>query len=267
MDNMDNMASQQGECQEQAQQLQERQQHNPQELPPSINDNGISIPVVEPFAFHYGRLPLSTASRLSAIYLSRLPTPNNTLPTAHAAITRTILSASSALLKYLILGVLFPLLRAWSSNPNFLALMTNLNRVQRLAVWREKAITIPEVMARFLEVFDTMLDRRWVYAVEDGVDPVARALRSKMQAYLLWKFVLTADVVFVELVMRLSYEPYNRERFHEWYYPAMLPRLMSINSDPNIIPFLAEPAHWPSNTRVDEGTLHRCLALIDSNLD
>lgn len=66
-----------------------------------------------------------------------------------------------------------------------------------------------------------MLDRKWVYHGDDRGDMAARDLRSKMQLYLLWKFVLSADVVFMELVMRLDYEPYNRERFHEVYYPAV----------------------------------------------
>ncbi|KAH6713284.1 hypothetical protein BKA61DRAFT_72845 [Leptodontidium sp. MPI-SDFR-AT-0119] len=278
---MDNMMSQQDQGQEYAQP--QPQQNSPQgSISPANGDEKATtgaeveyqtqqlwywVEIAKPFAFHNSNLPLATASHLSEIYLSRLPPTNDILPTAHTAITLTLLSTSHLLLRYLILGVLFPLLRQWSTNPTFHAFITHCTRAQRLAFWREKALTTPGVLDRYLEVLDTMLDRKWVYRGDDRGDMAARDLRSKMQLYLLWKFVLSADEVFMELVMRLDYEPYNRERFHEVYYPAMLPKMMAINRDPSIVPFLVEPRQWPSKSLVEEEVLNRCLALIGRRLE
>ncbi|KAG4428197.1 hypothetical protein IFR05_016318, partial [Cadophora sp. M221] len=225
------------------------------------------VEIAKPFAFHNSNLPLATASRLAEIYLSRLPSENDTLPTAQTATTLTLLSTSHLVLRYLILGVIFPLLRQWSINRPYHTFISHCTRAQRLAFWREKALTMPGVLDRYLEVLETMLDRKWIYrSGDDGADQVGRDLRSKMQLYLLWKFVLSADVVFMELVMRLDYEPYNRERFHEVYYPAMLPKMMAINRDPSIVPYLVEPRQWPSKSLVDEEVLNRCLTMIGSKL-
>ena len=60
-----------------------------------------------------------------------------------------------------------------------------------------------------------------MYAVGDGGDKTVRAMRAKMQGYLMWKFVLSADVVFLELVLRLGAEAYDRERWREVYFPAV----------------------------------------------
>ncbi|KAK0117460.1 hypothetical protein ONS96_013290 [Cadophora gregata f. sp. sojae] len=162
-------------------------------------------------------------------------------------------------------------------------------RSHRLAFWRDKALErtafasdfpdgstdLSTPLEKFTEVLETILDRRWVYGGDgnggagDGGDggKMSRAMmRAKMKGYFMWKFVLSADVVFLELVRRLvsagGGEAYCAERWREVYFPAMIPQLAAINQDPLIIPYLVRPDDWPCTMSIDEHVLNRCVAVI-----
>ncbi|KAL2071759.1 hypothetical protein VTL71DRAFT_12994 [Oculimacula yallundae] len=224
------------------------------------------IEVIKPLTFHESHLSQSEASRLATLYLSKLD-QTTIHPNAHASTTLTLLSESSSFLRYQVLGVLFPLMRRWTSTSDFRTLLSRSTRIQRLALWRQKTIDEPQSMNSYLEVLDTMLDRRWTYAVDAGGNEGVKSMRYKMQGYLLAKFVLTADLVFVELMLKFNTEPYNRERWLNVHYPAMLLKLMAVNQDPVMLPFLVSPPYWPATSRVDEGVMQRCVALLGQKLD
>jgi len=221
-------------------------------LPTFCNIRPYQLTKSQLWTFHDANLSPSEASRLATLYISKLPSdlPIHSNPTAaHASIISTLLSESHSLLHHLTLTILFPLIHSWSSSPGFHIHMSqpssqprtrskyqitplrppNDARSNRLAYWRLQASTpasfpdgrILTPLEKFTEVLDTILDRKWVYAVGDGGDKQVRAVRAKMQGYLMWKFVLSADVVFLELVLRLSAEAYDRERWREVYFPAV----------------------------------------------
>ncbi|CZT10073.1 uncharacterized protein RAG0_14656 [Rhynchosporium agropyri] len=219
-----------------------------------------------PMTFHDSNLSYNEASRLATLYLSKI-SQDNIQPNAQSSIAMTLINESSTFLRYQILGVLFPLMRRWCLSAEFRAEIARCTRINRMRLWRGKAIDEPDSFTKYLEVLDTMHDRKWTFSKDPEGIVGLKTMQKKMWCYLLFKFMCTMDLVYLELMLKFNVEPYNRQRFHEVHYPAMLPKLRAINKDPIMDGCLVDPPYWPATTRVDEDVLHRNLALLQRSLD
>jgi len=96
-----------------------------------------------------------------------------------------------------------------------------LKALDRRRFWEIKLRQDPSMMTDWLHVLNPLMNQKYIATDQITDDPAATHLKKTMRNYIIEKFLATADVVYITLVVRLHYEKWDKEKFDTIYYPAV----------------------------------------------